>query len=120
MLVGALYALPKYIRLFCCNGRTTGRIISTRTTHGTGHKSMSAKYEYYVDGVRYVATTGRTTFGHFSGRTEYTVRYHPKKPEVSFINRSGIYFNCALGTVFFLAGIGAFVVGMLLSHIMYS
>lgn len=119
-LVGGLYALPKYIKIFRCNGRTTGRIINTRSTHGTDNQSISAQYEYYVDGVRYVANTGWTTLAHFSSRKEYTVRYNSKKPEVSFINMSGIYFNCALGTVFFLVGIGAFGIGILLSYILHS
>lgn len=64
-LVGVLYSLPKYYKIFTCSGDTTGRIIESRNSLETDQKALTAKYEYYVDGIRYVASTGWTTFAHF-------------------------------------------------------
>lgn len=114
-LVGVLYSLPKYYKIFTCSSYTTGRIIETRRDLGTDQEGITAKYEYYVDGIRYVASTGWTTFAHFSREKEYKVKYNPQKPQVSFINMSGIYINVFFGTVFILVGIGAFFLGIFLS-----
>ena len=51
----------------------------------------------------------------FSRAAEYKVKYNPNKPQVSFLSMSGIYLNAILGTVFWLAGIGTFLIGIFLS-----
>ena len=65
-----------------------------------------------MDGIRYEADTGWTTFGIFSRAAEYKVKYYPNKPQVSFLSMSGIYLNAILGTVFWLVGIGVFLIGI--------
>ncbi len=114
-LAGVLYSAPKYYKIFTCRSTTAGRVVASRSSLGTETKSARAKYEYYVDGIRYEADTGWTTFGIFSRAAEYKVKYNPNKPQVSFLSMSGIYLNAILGTVFWLAGIGTFLIGIFLS-----
>lgn len=115
MLAGALYALPKYYKICTCKSKTEGRILSVSSTAGAEkHTAVSAVYVYYVNGVRYAAKTGWTTFGCFAGGRPCSVRYNANHPQRSFLCKSGIYINCAIGTVFFLIGIGAGLPGLLL------
>lgn len=117
-IVGFLYGAPRLYKIIACKGRTTGRLLDARSASGTGTQPAKAKYEYYVDGKRYVGNTGWTNYGIFRFGQEYKVRYNPRKPQDSFINRSGMYINCILGIVFFLVGIGCFVIGGILLTIL--
>lgn len=45
---------------------------------------------------------------------EYKAKYNPNKPQISFMNYSGMYINTVLGTVFLLTGIGVLFIGILL------
>ncbi|WP_242840216.1 DUF3592 domain-containing protein [Agathobaculum desmolans] len=102
-------------KICTCKSKTEGRILSVSSTAGAEkHTAVSAVYVYYVNGVRYAAKTGWTTFGCFAGGRSCSVRYNANHPQRSFLCKSGIYINCAIGTVFFLIGIGAGLPGLLL------
>ncbi|WP_281692527.1 DUF3592 domain-containing protein [Agathobaculum desmolans] len=119
MLAGALYALPKYYKICTCKSKTEGRILSVSSTAGAEkHTAVSAVYVYYVNGVRYAAKTGWTTFGCFAGGRSCSVRYNANHPQRSFLCKSGIVKAVFISTArlarFFLIGIGAGLPGLLL------
>lgn len=113
-LVGLVYAAPKWVRLVTCRERARGTFVSARSAQGTGVQPGRASFEYKVDGVRYVATTGWTNFLIVRMGAPCRVRYCARKPARSYVVQAGTYINVALGTMFFLVGIGVFLIGMLL------
>ena len=116
--VGLIYSIPKYYKIFSCRAKTTGTLLKSQKSLTSDNKAIKATYEYYVDGKRYLGTTGWSTFAIFISGKEYIVKYNPKKPEQSFINMSGIYINCAIGTLFIVVGIIVFIIGIILSSIL--
>lgn len=118
-LVGGLVCLPKYYKLFRCRGRAVGRLVQVQQSYAGDNRPLRARYEYYVDGVRYEGATGWSNYAVFSGKIEYKVRYDRRNPQRSFISMSGMYMNCAIGTVFFLTGIGVFFLGVFLQTVLF-
>lgn len=112
LIAGLLFAAPMYIKFLKCKGRTTGKIVRASASHGANENSVRACYEYYVDGKRYVKSTGNTSFGIFITGRECNVRYDIKKPECSYIMRVGQIIDCMIASAFVLAGMGVFLIGL--------
>lgn len=113
-LVGLAYSAPKWVRLATCRERAQGRFTSARSAHGAGVQPVRACFEYEVGGVRYVGTTGWTNFLFVRVGAPCRVRYCARRPSRSYLVQVGTYINAALGSVFFIAGIGIYLIGFLL------
>ena len=118
LIVGLLFCVPRYIRFIRCKGRTKGIMTQVQRSVGTGNQPTRATYEYIVDGVRYVKSTGWTGNGIFQLGGECDVCYNESKPEQSYLKRTGQIINCVIGTIFALAGLGVLGCGLLLMQIL--
>lgn len=118
LIVGFLYALPRYLRLFRCRAKTVGILTKARSAHGTGPQPVRAGYRYFVDGVEYTASTGWTNFGSFRVGERREIRYDPHRPQRSYLPHSGQLFGCLLGTLFALTGAGVLCIGLWLQQIL--
>mgnify|MGYP001776562824 CR=1 FL=1 len=113
-LVGLVYSLPKWVRLATCRGKACGTFVSAGSAFGVDVQPGRAAYEYEVDGVRYMGTTGWTNFLVVRVGAPCRVRYCIKKPARSYLVQAGTYINAVLGSVFFIAGLGIYAIGVLL------
>ena len=118
LCVGLLYALPRYLRLIRCKGKTTGILLDAHSAYGTGPQPVRARYRYLVDGVEYTATTGWTSFGIFRSKSECVVRYDPRRPQRSYLPFSGQLMGCLIGTLFAVVGLGVLILGIWLMQIL--
>lgn len=114
LVVGLIVSVPRYIRFIKYKGQTTGRVIKIETDG----QSTRAVFEYHVCGRSYTQNTGWTSNGIFVEENECSVIYNLKKPEASYIKKSGQLIQCVVGTMFVIVGAASIFAGTLLNGIL--
>lgn len=114
LVVGLIVSVPRYIRFIKYKGQTTGRVIKIETDG----QSTRAVFEYHVCGRSYTQNTGWTSNGIFVEGNECSVIYNLKKPEASYIKKSGQLIQCVVGTMFVIVGAASIFAGTLLNGIL--
>ena len=110
LVVGLLVSIPAYLKISSCKEHAMGKILHVDSTG----KSARAEYEYWVDGKRYEGRTNWTSNYVFITEGECHVRYDAKRPEYSYIKKSGLHMNVTIGTIFAVLGCVVLLMGVFL------
>ncbi len=114
LVIGLIVCIPRYMRFIKCKGRTTGKIIQIEANG----QSSRAVFEYSAEGKRYTRKTSWTSDGIFIVGENCDVIYSIKNPAYSYIQKSGQVIQCIVGTLFAVAGLGAFFLGIILNGVL--
>ncbi|HJC49335.1 MAG TPA: DUF3592 domain-containing protein [Candidatus Anaerostipes avistercoris] len=114
LVIGLIFSLPTFIKIFKYKGHTTGKIVRIDSTD----QNARAVYEYAAAGSKYTNKTNWTSNCMFQVGKKCHVFYDKQNPNHSYIRMSGQYIRCFVGTIFAILGLVVLFSGIFLNRVL--